>query len=296
MKWVLDNILFDIALNDSSEFVRYMAAKNIPHASVAQRILLIQRAYSDKDEYVRIAALENLHMLSETDKITMLHAAFSDQSVLVRNSATRYIDLLPEDKREEFITTYAKQFASLLDLARKTKLYDKHPEPFLYKEFKKSGTRTILYDIIPGREGTLRNRAIRRIIPASSYLSWAKAYEAVDFWKERGFDYIPIEPIIQVKADTDNPTLVDVDTRVIQGPSATDWLFNKPGNPYVEAINNEVERINNVLRDLGIIHGHLHYNNFVLDFYKDPNGVADLTRPPRLYVIDFDQSESEISS
>ena len=47
-----------------------------------------------------------------------------------------------------------------------------------------------------------------------------------------------------------------------------------------------------MIDELGIEHGHPHVDNFVLRFFRDDDGVPDLKRKPRLYLIDFDQAVS----
>lgn len=42
----------------------------------------------------------------------------------------------------------------------------------------------------------------------------------------------------------------------------------------------------------GIEHGHLHLFNFVLVFETLEDGKPDLSKFPRIYVIDFDQAQS----
>ncbi len=53
-----------------------------------------------------------------------------------------------------------------------------------------------------------------------------------------------------------------------------------------------MKRIESALQELGVAHGHTHFGNFVLVFVRDAKGEPDLSHPPRVYVIDFDQAVS----
>ena len=52
------------------------------------------------------------------------------------------------------------------------------------------------------------------------------------------------------------------------------------------------EKIKKALESLGVVHGHTHDNNFIVYFDRDEQGEPILDKPPRVYVIDFDQAVS----
>lgn len=166
-------------------------------------------------------------------------------------------------------------------------LYKNAPETFFRAQFAKKGSETILL----GK--ALRGKAILRTIDALAYLGWRKAYEAPDFWKEAGFSYVPVEPIVSVQENT-APGSVDVFARVLPGPNAYTWLYETSGQ-HREHILRQIEAITENLEKLGVVfaqisESHLHLRNFVLVFDRDHENNPILERPPQVYLIDFDQS------
>ncbi|KKR67602.1 MAG: hypothetical protein UU08_C0013G0002 [Candidatus Uhrbacteria bacterium GW2011_GWE2_40_58] len=146
----------------------------------------------------------------------------------------------------------------------------KHPQGFFRKQFEKTGSGTTLLG------GELKERVIVRSIEPQTLMSWKAAFENREFWKAKGFEIVPVEPIVGIKPSKKGIKEVHVFTRVIPGPSVAKW---------------EVDG----LAELKIEHGHLHDNNFVLYFHRTPDGKADLSKPPMVYVIDFDQAISSPS-
>lgn len=69
--------------------------------------------------------------------------------------------------------------------------------------------------------------------------------------------------------------------------------MDKYGGAYSEELLEEARKIIAVLEKLGIIHGHPHLGNFCLVFERDADGKPDLTKKPRLYLIDFDMARKE---
>lgn len=51
-----------------------------------------------------------------------------------------------------------------------------------------------------------------------------------------------------------------------------------------------VERIEDGLKEWGVDHSHLTPNNICLVFERTANGKPDITKPPRVYAIDFDRA------
>jgi len=155
---------------------------------------------------------------------------------------------------------------------------------FSRKEFPKTGTRTVLLG------GTLINNAILRIIPNSAFISWVKAYGAVEDWKEAGFNYVPIEPILKASSCKDGK-----DVRVyagVLGISVPNYLTIYSSKEHHDRVKQQVETIKETLEKMGINHGHVHSNNFCVLHERTAEGEIDWSKPPRVYCIDFDQSTS----
>lgn len=172
-------------------------------------------------------------------------------------------------------------------IANSQKLYAAAPKDFFRVSFPKDGSETTLL----GK--SLQGIAILRTIDHLAYLGWRTAYEAVNFWKQSGFSYVPIEPIASVSEDK-NPRSINVFARVLSGPDVLTWLQETSGK-YREHILRQVHAITTNLEKLGVVFAqvnksHLHLRNFVLVFERDGENNPILEKPPRVYLIDFDQS------
>ena len=237
----------------------------------------------------------------------LMEKCFNDDDVIVRRAAVQMIQYAPKDERSKLMELRKKMNPPQPDkpdtqnipnrylqtLATETPLYRQRTKRFFKRAFHKSGSGTTLLDIVPGQEdNSLKERVIIRHITAQSYFSWRKAFEASGYWKQHGFDYVPVEPIVSVKPTKGSFTHVDVYTRVIKGPSVAVWKKND--GSFIQEIDHQVKQITTGLYELGIEHGHTHEGNFVLYFQQKEDGTADLSQPPRIYVIDFDQAVSPV--
>jgi len=201
---------------------------------------------------------------------------------------------LPKGIREEFID----EVTAILRVSEKSKLTEsENINPILYKdieglekqfsrkEFPKSGTRSVLLG------GTLVNNAILRIIPNQAFISWMKAYSAVEDWKKAGFNYVPIEPILKASSCHDRK-----DVRVyagVLGVSVDNYLGMYTNREFHESVEKQVLTIRKTLKGISIEHGHNDgNNNFCVLHERTPEGEIDWTKPPRVYCIDFDMSIS----
>ncbi|MFH1404960.1 MAG: hypothetical protein ABIH21_02575 [Patescibacteria group bacterium] len=231
---------------------------------------------------------EQLRLIQQAVEILEQRLKSDDESV--RKHATILACSLPDDEHMQLFLSYPQEFSALRKLAQTTPLYDQHEGRFVKGEFDKSGSGTTLLDVVPGNpENSLRNRVIIRHIKSEAYEAWKDAFEAFDFWKEKGFDYVPVEPIVKARVGK-KPMTVDVFTRVLQGPAVGDW--KEKGGLYLDEIYKQVERIKNSLKELQVEHGHTHMGNFIVVFERDSNGELIFEKTPRVYVIDFDQAVS----
>jgi len=172
----------------------------------------------------------------------------------------------------------------LQEVAGSTPLYKDIKQGSLKQNFEKTGSGTTL---LLGFD--LKDKAIIRTILPTSLFPWKKAFENSEYWKSKGFSHIPVEPIIGIKPSS-NISEVHVMTRVIPGPTIQKWQDET--SLWKQEINEQKEKIIDGLEELNIHHGHLHQYNFVLYFNRDEDGKPDITKPPQVYVIDFDQSSS----
>lgn len=290
------------ALLDNSLVVRTKAATMIAKIPDDRRFSVIKSLAENNEPALQLLAVDYVPYLSEADRkrlfpflAPIIKSGLLKSSPLIRDSSDLIMSIVPESETEKIRKLYEDHGIGihnkrLESLAERTSLYNMAQERFFRKEFTKNGSRTTLLDAVPGqKENTLRGKVIMRHISFPVYISWSKAFEAHDFWKEHGFDYVPVEPIIRVKADSEIYSDVMVFSGVL-GPSVTEWERNT--NLFWVSIEDQIERIRNALSGLGIEHGHTHRSNFCLVFERTEKGQVDLTKPPRVYLIDFDEASS----
>lgn len=153
-----------------------------------------------------------------------------------------------------------------------------HPEREI--EMYKTGSTTT---ILPaGQEASVRK------ISSNSAHVWLNAYLSADTWKDAGFDYIPIEPILAMENTGSND--VEVTTLNLRGRALVDSQeFLVLYSPEIlEEVQSSIDTISTTLDEMGIVHGHLHHGNFVIVPKTDDGNNIDFTEPPRVYAIDFD--------
>lgn len=202
----------------------------------------------------------------------------------VQANALALIEFVPSEEQKRFIHMAFEQ--GLGETLIRPPLYENHPDiddkQLRRQAFSKTGSGTTLLG------GSLKDKLIVRHITPKAFLAWQKAYEDHKTWHANGFDYVPIEPIQSYHLNRNN--LVDVYSGVLD-LSLHRWSLLS-GGLFMDELNVQKVKIESVLKDMGIEHGHMHLNNFVLRFFRDESNKPDLTRTPRLYAIDFDQAVS----
>jgi hypothetical protein len=129
-----------------------------------------------------------------------------------------------------------------------------------------------------------------RIINYPSFLAWLKAATAIDTWQEElGFDYIPIEPILDFNS-SNNTIKVAITTANLRGASLYKSIHLYDSRIQQQIQGNKALLIDILKYKLSIIHGHIHDNNFVLVPQLDSDNQPDPSKMPRIYVIDFDMA------
>ena len=158
-------------------------------------------------------------------------------------------------------------------------------------KFDKTGTETF---ILPVAED-----ASVRIIPKQAAANWFKAFSDWPIWYEKGFNYVPVEDMLGVTDRLANPELdpssqIAVTTSNLHGLNLWDYVFaSGEGQEHIGELYAMRDLIKQTLAEMGIRHGHDHDKNFVVVPYTTDDGRADLSRTPRLYIIDFDMAHSD---
>ena len=145
----------------------------------------------------------------------------------------------------------------------------------------KTGSETI---VLPSVEES----SIRKIRKDTAR-TWLNVYFSASEWKDAGFDYVPVEPILHVGPSQDY-TEAYVVTANLRGRSLclSKGLIALYPPDIQERIHESHQKIISTLDEMGVIHGHPHTNNFVLVPQVKSDGAIDLDADPRIYIIDFD--------
>jgi len=283
---ILDDLLLERIhelLSSGETLSVHMAAFMIPWVDGTEIPSLIREALGTKDCEAIQVAVRSINYAEVESRSALIEEALSVDDIDVQQTAARMI----------YSVTRADQ--DRLHILARTKLGDRIVEPALYLrsrpsnlpgvrrgEFEKTDSRTTLLG------GELVGKAIVRHIDIESFRSWQKIFESWRIWKNNGFDYVPVEPILSVRLSRDSGE-VAVSAGVLD-LSLEDW--RAMGGAYITELETERDKIIEIsYEQIGVSHGHANNNdNFSLRFYRDVTGHIDFTRKPRIYVIDLDRA------
>ncbi len=257
-----------------------MGARMIASAPLESVRGLVERGIALSDPDARRISLQALNSLPKGEVSAILVEALKTGGRAVERSCLAYI------KGRSNILREMPALAEMLY----TDFADSLVEPALYKRanitdegpisrtpFAKTGYDTTLLG------GKLKGKVIIRRLEEHAFRAWKWLYEQHAYWKENGFDYVPIEPIVSFRQN--NKGLIDVATGVLD-LSLYDW--NEMGGRFGKELQDDRDRIAEAVSHTGIEHLDIADRNFCLRFFRNEKGKADLTRKPRLYLIDFD--------
>ncbi|MCX6801554.1 MAG: HEAT repeat domain-containing protein [Candidatus Diapherotrites archaeon] len=256
---------------------------------------LIRQKLNDPAADVRRAVIITLVSFGVRDSVQLLREKLNDRSKEVRTLAANLLSRLTEDKRFHRLYMGHVSDAELGNPGRSV----------VRRPFSKTGSKTTLLG------GRLFGKVIIREIEKGPMEAWVKALTSVDAWRKAGFDYVPIEPIMSRKNGrlriyrtregtyriytkvlgrslrAQASIAAQKEARLQRGQmehedlkSLLDWFEQQEVNP--AGLGQEKKRILDVVKSLGIDHGHEHNENFCVEMH---NGK------PRLYLIDFDQAK-----
>ena len=258
------------------------AAEMINRAPEEERALLIKESFAKDSPEVWIKAAGIIYSAPEEERASLIRESFAKDNPEVWIEAIGMIDSAPKEERASLIREVFEK--GIGEEIIKPPLYNNSnidDETFKREKFDKTGSGTTLIG------GSLKDKIITRHIEPEAFLSWQRLYEDYNLWKKNGFDYVPIEPIQSYKIGKDN--LVDVHSGVLD-LSLGSW--QKITSLFNQELETQKMLILETLESVDIEHGHAHNDNFVLRFFRDENGKPDITKVPRLYLIDFDQAVS----
>jgi len=204
-------------------------------------------------------------------------------AVMVRYAPTNKQAELEDLVREKF--ELAKRNGMFKEII-KSPLYlrseEKSDSIFSREVFAKTGSDTTL---LLGKQ--FKDNLIFRHIEEPCFSAWRKAYESRNNWSMAGFDYVPIEPVYSFRHDHESK-LVSVASGVLDLNLEEWYAFS--GNTFRDDLDKQKSKILAVLKDLNIDHGHPNDSNFCLRFHRDKDGSVDISKVPRIYLIDFDKA------
>ncbi len=204
-------------------------------------------------------------------------------AVMVQYAPTNKQVELKNIVRDKFELAKRKgMFKEIIESSLYLKSESKGNSAFSREVFHKTGSDTTL---LLGKQ--LRDNLIFRHIEEPCFSAWRKAYESHNNWLMAGFDYVPIEPIYSFNYDH-NRKLVNVASGVLD-INLEEWSAFS-GNTFHDELNEQKNKILEVLSGLNIDHGHPNDSNFCLRFHRDENGNVDINKVPKIYLIDFDKA------
>jgi hypothetical protein len=255
----------------------------------SERAAIIRKGFEQNLSYAIYDAVRAIGLVPPEDRGGLIGSVLRSGSQNAHWGVMKLIGTVPDEGERRRLIEAARDFEDLERSARGGGLYEQRPEPdrFFTKEFKKSGSGLTLLDKVPGDpDASLKHRVVLRHIEPAPLAAWRKAFEAAETWRDHGFDYVPVEPI--VKADREGVD-VDVATRVLRGTTMSSWDLAATGL-YSDEISAARDRIIEGLKELGVEHGHTHPLNFMVVFERDADDRPMLERVPRVYLIDFDRA------
>lgn len=278
IKYCLDHPNTDVQRVSLEEIGRFP----LDETSVNIILLKINQGLENPNADVQKAVVAMIKFVPENEISSLIRRCLEHPNLDVQRAVAGMIQFAPNDEKEQlFNLVIEKGFGESLIESPLYKNKDITKEKFSKTKFEKTGSGLILLG------GELKEKTVIREIIPRAFLAWQQMYESWELWKEAGFDYVPVEPIVSF--DLNQNGLVKVYSGVLD-LSLSSW--SKLTSRFETELLDQKDKIEEVLEKQKIRHGHTHSGNFCLRFFRDENGKPDLNRLPRLYLIDFDQAVS----
>lgn len=257
-------------------------------------------------------ATRDIRVIGQSIESVLSYVTPDDKKEIRRFLLPYLREIIPQANRAELsfceqasyalFSTERRAIASLIEQRHKmisesgeeleSSLYGGNDKSFFRHSLAKTGSRLYLLgakQYSRDKDGyDFRGKAIVRQVALESFLAWKRAYDNADFWR-RKWTYVPIEPILSFRVRKDG--FVDVISVVLDGS----WgiLRESEKLSHKEYLGSKINKLRFDLGTLGIIHGHAHFGNFCLRFFRNGDGSIDLSQDPRVYCIDFDRARIE---
>ena len=244
-----------------SKWVKLGALWNLSFIGNPRDLPLMSRLMYDKDLVVKHQAIECFGILAQSEPV-------AKRLLMKRAQVKMDLQTFKSVKKALSITHENGVEMELMDGGGAQGFSDKKRRISRVEQLK-DGSRTILLG------GKLKGKAIIREIDKYSLDAWLKA-ESVG---------IPVEPILKKNGKprikrTKNGSY-RVSAGVINGPSFFSFIRNDRNKRFIREVFLQGDEIKRKLGQHGIIHGHFHAGNMVVEMQ---NGR------PKVYLIDFDNA------
>lgn len=256
-------------------------AKAIECATEDDRTGLIIRGFETGDPDVMFECAGVIWHAKESDCGMLIKKGLETAEKMV---IARCVDLIPSLPDSERLDLF-EQARKIMGVAFvEGALYRNTKTGFSRESLRKDGSKTTLVGDFASSD--LRGKVIIRHFDMRHFLEWKKLYDDFDFWKESGFEYVPIEPIVSFSKRKNG--LIDVYSGVLD-MSLEQW--KQTSSEWKDALKKTKDGILSALQSIGFDHGHAHDRNFCLRFFRNEDGGIDYGKKPRLYLIDFEMAK-----
>ncbi|PID32045.1 hypothetical protein CR970_02540 [Candidatus Saccharibacteria bacterium] len=280
-----------LADNDVESHVKVVMANRILYAKQADRTDLIREVLTNDrlDPGVKTVAVRQISQVCNPVALTCEVLQDNKLDARVRNAALSWLTRTAENWGSDLPRDHDQRYSLGADkVLVRSPLHDVARAGELV-QFEKTGSEA--YVLSAEKEATIR------VISLQSAIVWLEAVRNWPAWRQAGFNYVPIEPVLGVtQAGHDDKTgepRVAIMTTNLRGRSYRDARPSFSG--FASELDAMKTAILNTLDGLGIRHGHEHDGNFVVVPFTKNGDDVDYRRCPRLYAIDFDASESNTS-
>lgn len=240
----------------------------------------VTRLLTNEHTNLQIPAVNSIQFVSAEDQEQLLRQALESTSLETQIVALKWVDKLqlPMAVKKKFRSLIKTQNPNVYVASELYSQSNVDDQKFSRVNFDKGGSYlTLLGD-------TLKNKVVVRKISQDTFNVWQTLYEKYELW-EKDFGYVPIEPILSFSPNKHG--FIDVMSGVLDLALDT-WI--KRDGAFADELEQDKNRIIQILYDNGFTHGHAHHGNFCLRFLANDKGEPDFTKKPKIHLIDFDQA------
>lgn len=244
-------------------------------AGLAKEDVAVQKACASMIEDLPVGA----HAGLQEKVVQLVKAGLETEDQATQQACAEMIQYVPKDAKKSLFLVARKKLGNVLVQPPLYKDQEVSKDAFQRVKFPKTGSETTLIG------GRLKDKTIIRHIQPEAFIAWQKLFEDHAVWKREGFDYVPIEPIQSYRINKKG--LVDVYSGILD-LNLNAW--KQMSNDFKDELNADAGKIQAILREQRVEHGHPGDYNFCLRFFRDEKGNVDFSKKPRIYLIDFDRA------